>query len=208
MRRGRLPITRERIKSFIHWFVGRHGYAPTVREIMKGLGISSTSVVQYHLNVLEREGFIKRDREVFRSIQLTEGKRIATVPVLGSIAAGEPLPVISAETWTSEVLEMIDVPEELTRGKEVYALRVKGRSMVDALIDDGDIVLIEPASTADNGEMVVARLRNEHSVTLKRLYRDGQRVRLQPANGSLPPTYTVPENLQVQGRGVGVIRKL
>lgn len=175
---------------------------------MKGLGISSTSVVQYHLNVLEREGFIRRDREVFRSIQLAGRKRLVTVPFLGGIAAGDPLPVLSSETWASETLDVMEVPEELGGGRQVYSLKVKGHSMVDALIDDGDIVLIEPVSTADDGDMVAARLKNEQGVTLKRIYREGKKVRLQPANESLPPIYTTPENLQIQGRVVGVIRKL
>ncbi|MEW6142020.1 MAG: transcriptional repressor LexA [Chloroflexota bacterium] len=208
MRKQELRGTRGRVMSFIQRFVDEHGYTPTVREIVKGLGISSTSVVQYHLNVLEREGFIRRDREVFRSIQLAKRKRLVTVPFLGNIAAGEPLPVLGSETWASETLEMMEVPEELAGGRQVYALRVKGRSMIDALIDDGDIVLIEPTSTADDGEMVAARLKNEQGVTLKRLFRGGRRVRLQPANGSLPPIYTTTENLQIQGRVVGVIRKL
>jgi len=200
--------TRGRVLSFIRRFVDEHGYTPTVREIVKGLGISSTSVVQYHLNVLEREGFIRRDREVFRSIQLARRKRLVAVPFLGNIAAGEPLPVFGSETWDSGALDILEVPEELVSGRQVYALKVKGTSMVDALIDDGDIVLMEPVSTADDGEMVAARLKNEQGVTLKKLYREGKRIRLQPANASLPPIYTSPENLHVQGRVVGVIRKL
>lgn len=208
MRKQGLQGTRGRILSFIRRFVDEHGYTPTVREIVRGLGISSTSVVQYHLNILEEEGIIRRDREVFRSIQLARQKRLIAVPFLGHIAAGEPLPVVGSETWVSEALETMDVPEELTGGRQVYALRVKGRSMIDALIDDGDIVLIEPTSSADNGEMIAARLKNEQGVTLKRLYREGRMVRLQPASGSLPPIYTNSDNLEVQGRVVGVIRKL
>jgi len=200
--------TRGRILSYIMRFVDGHGYTPTVRDIVKGLGISSTSVVQYHLNVLESEGYIRRDRQVFRSIQLTGRKRMVMVPLLGNIAAGDPLPVLGSETWATEAVEVMELPEELGAGRQVYGLRVRGRSMVDALIDDGDIVLIEPASTVDDGDMVAARLKNEQGVTLKRIYREGRKVRLQPANELLPPIYTTPENLQIQGRVVAVIRKL
>jgi repressor LexA len=164
--------------------------------------------VQYHLDVLEKEGHIHRDGKIFRSIQLVGHMRNVIVPVLGGIAAGEPLPVLSSETWAYEAVENMSVPQELIRGKQVYALKVKGQSMIDALIGDGDIVLIEPAATADDGETVAVHLRNEQGVTLKRLYRDGKKIRLQPSNESLPPIFTEPENLEIQGRVVGVLRKL
>jgi repressor LexA len=208
MRKTKPGDTRGRILAFIRDFVDERGYAPTIREILRGLKISSTSVIQYHLNVLEREGHIRRDRDIFRSIQIAGRRKLISVPLLGGIAAGEPLPVLSAETWNAEPLEMLDFPEDMTGGKQVYALRVKGVSMIDALIDDGDIVLIEPAATADDGEMVAVRLKDEQGVTLKRIYREEDRVRLQPANKALPPLYCAPENVEIQGRVVGVMRKL
>ena len=159
MRQPGFNKTREHIHKFIRSFFDDRGYAPTVRDIVKGCNLSSTAVVQHHLNVLEREGHIHRDPEVFRSIQLTDKKNTVRVPLLGTIAAGEPIPVPSAETWTSEALETLDLPEELTQGKQVYALKVKGQSMVDALIDDGDMVLIEPLRTAENGDMVAVWLK-------------------------------------------------
>ncbi len=200
--------TRQRILKFIHDFIADKGYAPTVRDILKGCQLSSTAVVQHHLNVLEREGHIHRDPEVFRSIQLAGKKRTITVPLLGTIAAGEPIPVPNSETWHSDALETLALPEELTRGKDVYALRVRGLSMMDALIDDGDIVLLEPTNTADDGDMVAAWLKDKQEVTLKRIFREKGTIRLQPANSQMQPLYTAPQNLEIQGRVIGVIRKL
>ena len=208
MRKPGISETRQRIRRFIRDFIEERGYAPTVRDILKGCKLSSTAVVQHHLNVLEREGYIHRDPEVFRSIQLLDKKNVVRVPLLGSIAAGEPIPVPNSETWKSEAIEVLELTEELTQGKQVYALKVKGHSMIDALIDDGDIVLMERANTAENGEMVAVWLKDKQEVTLKRLYREQDRIRLQPANAFMEPSYTHPENLEVQGRVIGVVRKL
>lgn len=208
MRKPGTSQTRQRILKFIRDFSEDRGYAPTVRDILRGCNLSSTAVVQHHLNILDRQGYIDRDPKVFRSIQLPDRKNTVRVPLLGNIAAGEPIPVPSSETWTSEAVETLELTEELAQGKEVYALRVKGLSMVDALIDDGDIVLMQLASTADNGDMVAAWLKDKQEVTLKRLFREPQRIRLQPANSQMRPLYVNPENIEIQGRVIGVIRKL
>jgi len=208
MRKPGLSKTRERIFKFIGAFLDKQGYTPTVRDIVKGCSLSSTAVVQHHLNVLEREGRIRRDPEVFRSIQLTERKNVVNVPLLGTIAAGEPIPVPTTETWASQALEILELTDELTQGKEVYALKVKGLSMTDALIDDGDTVLMEPVTTAENGDMVAVWLKEEQEVTLKRIYLESGRVCLEPANKLMEPVYHYPENVEIQGRVVGVIRKL
>ena len=203
--------TRSRILDFIRGFLDERGYAPTVRDIVKGCNISSSSVVQYHLNVLEEQGHIRRDPEVFRSIRLSgqEQKTTVRVPVLGFIAAGEPVPVPTSDTWSDTAQEVLELSPELTQGEAgLYALTVKGTSMIDALVDDGDIVLMRKASTADDGEMVAAWLKDEQEVTLKRIYHEPGRIRLQPANGHLAPIYEPPENVEIQGRVVGVIRKL
>jgi len=200
--------TRERIFKFIRDFFDNRGYAPTVRDILKGCSLSSTAVVQHHLNVLDREGRIHRDPEVFRSIQLTDRKNTVRVPLLGTVAAGEPIPVPTSDTWESQALEMLELTDELTQGKQVYALKVKGQSMVDALIDDGDTVLMEPVGTAENGDMVAVWLKEEQTVTLKRIYLEPGRVCLRPANELMAPVYHQPENVEIQGRVVGVIRKL
>ena len=208
MRQAGFSETRERILRFIRQFLEDRGYAPTIRDILKGCNLSSTAVVQHHLNVLEREGRIHRDPEVFRSIQLADRKNIVSVPLLGTIAAGEPIPVPTAETWESQAIEMLELTDELTQGKQVYALRVKGQSMIDALIDDGDTVLLEPASTAQNGDMVAVWLKDRQEVTLKRIYLEPGRVCLKPANALMEPAYYPAGDVEIQGRVVGVIRKL
>lgn len=208
MRKPRVSETRERILKFIRDFIDDRGYAPTVRDIVKGCGLSSTAVVQHHLNTLEEQGRIRRDPEVFRSIQLADRTNVVRVPLLGTIAAGEPIPVPAPETWTSAAIETLELTDKVTQGKEVYALKVKGTSMIDALIDDGDIVLIEPASTADDGDMVAVWLKDEQEVTLKRLYREPERICLKPANRLMEPIYCPPENIEIQGKVIGVLREL
>lgn len=208
MRKPGISQTRQRILQFIRDFIEEKGYAPTVRDILKGCNISSTAVVQHHLNILEREGHIHRDPEVFRSIQLLGRKNIVRVPLLGNIAAGSPIPVPNSDTWANEDVEMLELTEDMTQGKEVYALKVKGYSMTDALIDDGDIVLMEYVSTADDGDMVAIWLKDKQEVTLKRLFREPQRIRLQPANTQMEPLYVNPQDAEIQGKVIGVIRKL
>jgi repressor LexA len=208
MRKPGKSETRQRIFKFIRDFIEDRGYAPTVRDILKGCDISSTAVVQHHLNILEREGHIHRDPEVFRSIQLIDKKTTVRVPLLGYIAAGEPIPVPESDTWQKEAADALELTEELIPGKEVYALKVKGFSMVDALIDDGDIVLMKAAETADDGDMVAVWLKDKQEVTLKRLFREKESIRLQPSNASMKPLYVNPEDVEVQGKVVGVIRKL
>lgn len=206
-----LSSKQKRILAFLRRFREEKDYPPTVRDILKGCSISSTSVVDYNLKILEREGYIHRDREVSRGIELLgkERRRMALVPVIGYIAAGEPIPVPTSDTWEMEPLDTVEVSSELTQGKEgVYALRVKGTSMIDALINDGDIVLMQQAATAEDGEMVAAWLKAEGETTLKKLYRERNRIRLQPANSTMKPIYAVPENVEVQGKVVGVIRQI
>ncbi len=206
-----LSPKQERILDFLRRFLDDKDYPPTVREIVKGCGISSTSVVDYNLNILEREGYIRRGREISRGIELVDSnrRRLVRVPVIGRIAAGEPIPVPSAETWDNvAAAETIDLTDGLTRGKrEVYALRVKGTSMVDALINDGDIVLMEFTNTAENGELVAVWLKGEKEATLKRFYRERDRIRLQPANIAMEPVYAEPENVEIQGKVIAVIRQ-
>lgn len=203
-----MSTTRERILQFIEKFLAKRDYAPTVRDILKGCGISSTAVVQYHLNILEKQGRIHRDPEIFRSIRLSHKKSTVMVPLLGTIAAGEPIPVPGSDTWTNQSTEMMEIPQELVGDKQVYALKVKGQSMIDALIDDGDIVLMEHADSAENGEMVAAWLKDRQEVTLKRIYIESDRILLKPANQHLKPIQQNPDNVEIQGKVIGVIRKL
>jgi repressor LexA len=205
-----LSPKQQRILAFMHSFVEDNSYPPSIRDILGGCDISSTSVVDYNLKALERMGYIRRDREVSRAIELLDGRgrrsRVVSVPVLGQIAAGLPIPVPGSGA-VDEPDETVDVSEEVTGGSaDVFALRVKGTSMIDALVNDGDLVLLRTAETADNGEMVAVWLKQENETTLKHLYHEGSRVRLQPANSTMKPIYTDAANVAVQGRVISVIR--
>ncbi|TET99885.1 MAG: transcriptional repressor LexA [Dehalococcoidia bacterium] len=209
-----LSAKQRRILEFIGEFIGEHDYPPSIRQIQEACDISSTSVVDYNLRILEKNGYMRRDREVSRAIELLEpgGRRprVVPVPIIGTIAAGQPIPVPTAETWqTYDPDETLEVPPDMVSGgQNVYALRVRGDSMIDALVDDGDIVLMEPAPAARDGDMVAAWLKREQEATLKHLYREGSRVRLQPANQAMQPIYTEADNVEVQGRVIGAIRAL
>ncbi len=200
--------TRERILAFVQSFIADKGYSPSVSDIVEGCSLSSPNLVQYHLNVLEKQGVLRREPGIFRSIQLVQGNNIE-IPLLGTIAAGTPIPVPESENWTTEAEEMLTLTREVVGdSRNLFALRVRGRSMIDACIMDGDIVIMEAVSAAVDGDMVAVWLKDEHEVTLKRIYRDGDRVRLQPANRQVEPLYVDPDNVEVQGRIVAVIRSL
>jgi repressor LexA len=204
----RKPEIRERILELIRRSFDERGYAPTVRDIVKGCNLSSTSVAQHHLNTLEKEGRIHRDPQVVRSIQLIE-KNVVEVPLLGAIAAGKPIPVPGSDTWTTPPEEMLKLTADMIGNRRnVYALKIKGTSMVDALIDDGDTVVMEAVPTAENGQMVAVWLKDEQEVTLKKIYREPGRIRLQPANKQMKPIYVKPQNVEVQGKVVAVLRKV
>jgi repressor LexA len=197
-----LSTKQQKILDFLRRFIREKDYPPSIRDIQEACGISSTSVVDYNLKALERMGYIHRDREVSRAIELLDGSgrrpRMIAVPVVGQIAAGQPIPVPEASVDYSETVE---IAEEMARGKEnIYALRVKGTSMIDALVNDGDIIILEQAGSPENGEMVAAWLKSEQEATLKRFYREGDRVRLQPANEAMEPIYTDADNIEIQGK--------
>jgi repressor LexA len=203
-----LSPRQQKILTFIRRFNDDKEYPPSIRDIQLGCGISSTSVVDYNLKALERMGHIRRDREVSRAIQLLDGSgrraRSVAVPLVGRIAAGQPIPVPEGSVAYDE---MVSVTPDMTGGREdIFALRVKGTSMIDALINDGDVVVMEKANTAQDGDMVAVWLKKEEEVTLKKFYREGDRVRLQPANETLPPIYTEASNVEVQGRVLSVFR--
>ena len=206
-----LSDKQQRILKFLAEFIQERDYPPSIRDIQSGCEISSTSVVDYNLKRLEEKGFIRRDREVSRAIELLDGsgerrRRTIPVPLLGKIAAGSPIPT-PPDTLSPGDYETVEVTAEQTGGKtNVFALRVEGASMVDALINDGDIVILEPVSTCDDGEMVAVWLKEENETTLKRFYREGDRVRLQPMNAAMEPIYTDADNVEVQGRVVTALR--
>jgi repressor LexA len=207
---GDLSEKQRRILEFLGDFIAEKDYPPSIRDIQQGCSISSTSVVDYNLKRLEERGYIRRDREVSRAIELLDGaggrrRRALTVPVLGKIAAGAPLPTFP-ETLPPDY-EELEVTEDQTRGRaRAFALRVEGTSMIDALINDGDYVILEPADSCDDGEMVAVWLKDEAETTLKRLYREGERVRLQPANATMDPIYAPAENVEVQGKVLSSLR--
>jgi repressor LexA len=213
MTRKALSPKQGRILQFIRKFIDARGYPPTVRDIVSGCKISSTSVVAYNLARLETAGYIRRHADISRGIELVanrpSNRHTVTIPVIGEIAAGEPIPVPHSDTWETVAPEELVITEDLTRGKQrVYALRVRGNSMIDALIKDGDIVLMEYVTNAENGDMVAAWLKAEKEVTLKRLFRETNRIRLEPANTQMQPIYTTTDNVEVQGKVITVIRQL
>ena len=212
--RKMLSPRRKRILDFIHEFIQENGIPPTVRDIQKACDVSSTSVVDYNLRLLERDGYLNRRPDVARGIELLDddGQPVSNsprVPIVGSIAAGLPLPVFSTEdAASSREFDSIEVSPDLTRRYgDLFALAVKGTSMIDALIDDGDIVVIQPSNQAVNGEMVVAWLKGNEEATLKKFYLEGDRVRLQPANSQMDPIYCSAADVEVKGKVVSVIRK-
>ena len=212
--RKKLSSRRQRILDFIREFIQEEGIPPTVRDIQKACDVSSTSVVDYNLRLLNRDGYLNRRPDVARGIELLddEGQPVSNsprVPIVGNIAAGLPLPVFSTEAAApTREFDSIEVSPELSRRHgELYALAVKGTSMIDALIDDGDIVIIQPAQQAANGEMVVAWLRDEEEATLKKYYLEGDTVRLQPDNSQMRPIYCAAGYVEVNGKVVSVIRK-
>ncbi|HIP97083.1 MAG TPA: repressor LexA [Anaerolineae bacterium] len=207
-----LSERQQRMLQFIRQFMRENRYPPTIREIGRAVGISSTSVVNYNLNILEQRGLIDRDRAISRGIKLAESlvEQVVSIPLLGRIAAGSPLPIPDS---SSDFGIFGDETIELTRGiikdtDGIYALQVKGNSMIDALIHDGDIVVMKHQQHAENGDLVAVWLRDEKETTLKRFYLEGDRVRLQPANPTMEPLYFPANDVEIQGKVVCVIRQL
>ena len=208
--KGRLSQRQQGILDFIRNFMNDHQFPPTVTDNQGGSTISSTSVVDYNLHILQREGHLRRLPEVSRGIELvgmerSSSKDIVEVPVISSIAAGEPLHVPDVSSREADEIEQI--PASLLKGRtDVFGLKVKGDSMIDAFIADGDLVLIEPRNHAETGEMVAAEIRDSESFTLKRFFLEGNTVRLQPENANMSPIIVDAKNVLVRGRVVGVIR--
>ena len=201
--------------NYIKDFMGKNSYPPTVRDIQTGCEISSTSVVDYNLQILQREGYLQRRREVSRGIELlgetatSTLRNLISIPVVGSIAAGEPLPLANTEQWNDTDFDNVDLPPFLTKGKEnVFALRVKGESMVDALVGDGDLVLLEAIEQPQNGDRVAAWLKDREEATLKHFYLEGDKVKLVPANSYMQPITVAAANVSVRGRVVGEVRTM
>jgi len=199
-----LPLTKRQreILDYLNDFIQQHGYAPSLEEIGRRFSLSSLATVHKHLTNLQDKGFIKRAWNRSRSVELMPtrtGVRAMELPLLGFVAAGAPIEAVAGT-------ETIAVPEDLIGRRDTYVLRVRGDSMIDEQIRDGDFVLVEDRKTAENGEMVIALLGGS-DVTLKKFYRDGGRIRLQPANPAMQPILADPAQVQIQGVVVGVMRK-
>ncbi len=201
-----MPLTRRQrqIHTYLADYIEEHQYAPSFEEIAAHFSFSSLATVHEHLTNLEQKGFIRRNHNESRGIELVPepGHASATeLPLLGEVAAGEPIEAVTTS-------ETIAVPNDLIpRRGASYVLKVRGDSMIDEHICDGDYVVVNSRNTADNGETIIA-LVDGTSATVKRLYREsGGWIRLQPANGDLPAIRTHESNLIIQGVVVGVIRK-
>jgi repressor LexA len=201
-----MPLTKRQreILSFLTSYTDENGYAPSFEEIAESFGFTSLATVHEHLSNLERKGYIRRGYNESRSIEILPSDatpRAVELPLLGLVAAGLPI-----EAATSG--ETVTVPPELLRKSgNHYVLKVRGSSMIDEQIRDGDYVVVNERQTADNGEMVIALL-DKTSATVKRYYREKDgRIRLQPANEAMEPIYTDERNLLVQGVVVGVLRR-
>ena len=199
-----LPLTKRQreILDYLNDFIQQHGYAPSLEEIGRRFGLSSLATVHKHLTNLQEKGFIKRSWNRSRSVELIParvGTRSVELPLLGYVAAGSPIEAIAGA-------ETINVPEDLVGKHDTYVLRVKGDSMIDEQIRDGDYVIVEDRKTAENGEMVIA-LVSGSDVTLKKFYREQGRIRLQPANPAMQPMLFDPDQIQIQGVVIGVMRK-
>ena len=206
-----LSERQQQMLDFIGQHIARHDRPPTNREIGQAFGIASTGHVDYHLNALARKGYLEREANTSRGMRLTAAgdprprKRVQHVPVRGLIAAGSP---IEAVTDPNDAIELSGD----FAAQDAYALRVRGKSMIGDLIDDGDLVVISPSDTADNGDVVVALLTggaSEHGeATLKRYYREPTRVRLQPSNQTMRPIYARPQDVHIQGKVIALIRRV
>ena len=199
-----LPLTKRQreILDYLNEFIQQHGYAPSLEEIGERFSLSSLATVHKHLTNLQEKGFIRRAWNRSRSVELLpsrSGGRAIELPMLGYVAAGLPIEAIASN-------ETIAVPEDFVGKRDTYVLRVRGDSMIDEQIRDGDFVVVEDRKSADNGEMVIALVEGQ-DVTLKKFYREAGRIRLQPANAAMQPIYVDPDGVQIQGVVVGVMRK-
>ena len=208
----------QRILDFLFEYQRENRYPPSIREIGNKTGITSTSVVNYYLDQLEKKGMIERDRKISRGVRLSglnSSSDTLRIPILGPIAAGLPLPELDPNVsyMTDSVANAVDIARSLLPAKEkgdnLFALEVKGNSMIDAMINDGDIVVIRPASDARNGEMVAVWLPRDNEATLKYFFKEKDRYRLQPANPTMKAIFVKKsEPLEIKGKVVMVIRRM
>jgi repressor LexA len=218
MAKRKLSDRQSRMLDYIQEFSTENGYPPSIRQIGAAVGISSTSVVNYNLNRLVDEGYLHRDQNVSRGIRLSEKfastvsnlPEIVRVPKVGRIFASEPVPLPSTDSPMFGADEAVEITRDLLpSADDLFALEVKGDSMIDAMVSDGDIVVMKKAVEWRSGDMVAVWLTDREETTLKYIYRDGDRVRLQPANPNMEPIMVEdPSTLDVQGKVMLVVRQL
>jgi repressor LexA len=205
----------QKILDFIASYQREHKHPPSIREIGEHCAISSTSVVNYYLDQLEKSGHLERDRKISRGMRLTGNTPLGDmqrVPVLGVIQAGEPIPVPSSD-FSLTADDSVEIATSLMpakeKGKELFALKVQGDSMIDAMVNDGDIVILKPSQEARNGDMVAVWLSDRNETTLKYFYKERDGYRLQPANPTMKPIMIKKsEQVEIKGKVVMVIRKM
>jgi repressor LexA len=221
-----------KIMQFLTEFQDEHGYSPSIREIGKSISVDSTSLVDYYLKQLDEMGFIERNQHISRSIRVVQpmpgvggfvtraanklGKQIeelVRLPIIGRIQAGVPIPVPSSDSPIFDAETSVEIARSLLSSRDkvsdLFALEVQGDSMIDAMINDGDIVIMKKAIQANNGEMVAVWLDDKDETTLKYFYRENNRIRLQPANPSYKPIFPDnPESVRIMGKVVMVIRQV
>jgi len=225
----------KRILEFLAAFQAENGYSPSIREIGENIGVRSTSLVDYYLKQLEEMGYISREQRISRSICLLKAEELAqaaagrvmqgirqagdalgellSIPLVGRIVASEPLPMPASDVSYFDAESSIEIARSLLpareNGEELFALEVQGDSMIDAMVNDGDIVIMKRAQQAENGEMVAVWLDDRDETTLKYFFREPNRIRLQPANPAMGPIYVDnPASLRIMGKVVMVIRQL
>lgn len=208
-----LSVRQEGIMEFIRKYIGENRFPPSIREIGKAVGISSTSVVNYNLRRLEERGYLSREKEVSRGLRLTANAPdlvpsggLLRIPIAGPIAAGEPIDIGEGVFDEEDAIEL--TRDLLPQHDNVYALQVRGDSMIDAMVSDGDIVIVRHQHEARNGDMVAAWLTDRDETTLKYFFKESDRVRLQPANPTMDPIYVDPAAVQIQGKVLMVLRQL
>ena len=199
-----LTKRQRQILDYVQSFIEAYGYSPSFEEIAEHFGYSSLATVHEHLSNLEQKGFLRKNYNKSRSLEVVPaemGTLAVELPLLGSVAAGLPIEALRDNEDT------VAVPHDMVPKGNNYVLRVKGNSMVDEQIRDGDYIIVNSRQTAENGEMVVALVDGE-AATVKKFYRERDgRIRLQPANPTMQPMYFQPAEVQIQGIVVGVIRK-
>ncbi|MBE2268301.1 MAG: transcriptional repressor LexA [Anaerolinea sp.] len=219
--RQKLSEKQRNILRFIETHIDTHGFPPTIRQIGEATGIASTSVVNYNLNKLVAAGYLARSARSSRGLRLVNknGKKgvmqpvsnamsVIRVPMAGQIVAGQPIPTYTDVQDSGDAVEVAPMMLRGVDTSDVFALRVRGDSMIDAMISDGDIVIFRKQSIANNGDMVAVWLDERGETTLKYFYNEGERVRLQPAHPTMDPIYVSAAHCQIQGRVLSVIRPM